>query len=318
MDSGAPPALGRFAWLSIAAAVVTIAMKTVAWRLTGSVGLLSDALESLVNLAGATMTLLMLNVAAKPPDEEHAYGHGKAEYFASFAEGALILAAAAAIAGTAVQRLLDPQPLEQVGFGALVSIGATLVNFLVARVLLQAGRRHHSIALEADAHHLMTDVWTTAGVLAAVALVALTGWNVLDPAIAILVAAQIVWTAVRLMRRSALGLLDSALPPGELAALRQVLSRHEGPEVRFHAVRTRMAGARRFVSMHVLVPGTWTVRRGHDLLEEIEAQVRQVLPHATVFTHLEALEDPASWQDEGLDRPGPARPPGEVDAGASR
>jgi cation diffusion facilitator family transporter len=310
MDSGAPPALGRFAWLSIAAAVVTIVMKTLAWRLTGSVGLLSDALESLVNLVAATITLLMLNVAAKPPDEDHAYGHGKAEYFASGAEGALILLAAGGIAYTAVPRLMAPQPLEQVGLGVLVSIGASLVNFGVARVLLAAGKRYHSIALEADAHHLMTDVWTTAGVLGAVGLVALTGWNLLDPIIALAVAAQIVWTGIQLMRRSALGLLDSALPAEEQGAVRQVLAGHEGPEVRFHAVRTRVAGARRFVSMHVLVPGTWSVRRGHDLLEEIERQVRQVIPHATVFTHLEALEDPASWQDEGLDRPEPETPQG--------
>jgi cation diffusion facilitator family transporter len=308
MDSGAPPALGRFAWLSIAAAVTTIALKMTAWRLTGSVGLLSDAMESLVNLVAAIMTLLMLNVAARPPDEEHAYGHGKAEYFASGAEGALILLAAVGIGWAAVGRLLAPQPLEQVGFGAVVSTAASLVNLAVSRVLLAAGRRHHSIALEADAHHLMTDVWTSAGVLGAIGLVALTGWNVLDPIIAIGVALQIVSTGVQLMRRSALGLLDTALPEPEQAAVRQVLARHEGPEVRFHAVRTRLAGARRFVSMHVLVPGGWTVRRGHDLLEVIEGQVRQALPHATVFTHLEALEDPASWQDEGLDRTAP--PPG--------
>jgi cation diffusion facilitator family transporter len=304
MTSGPPPALGRFAWLSIAAAVTTIALKTVAWSLTGSVGLLSDALESLVNLVAATMTLLMLNVAARPPDEEHAYGHGKAEYFASGAEGALILLAAVGIGWAAVGRLLAPQPLEQVGLGVVVSTAASLVNLGVSRVLMAAGRRHHSIALEADARHLMTDVWTSAGVLVAIGLVALTGWNLLDPLIAIAVALQIVWTGVQLLRRSALGLLDTALTEAEQAAVRAVLARHEGPEVRFHAVRTRMAGARRFVSMHVLVPGAWTVRRGHDLLEEVEAEVRAAIPHATVFTHLEALEDPAAWQDEGLDRTG--------------
>jgi cation diffusion facilitator family transporter len=268
------------------------------------VGLLSDAMESLVNLVAAIMTLLMLNVAARPPDEDHAFGHGKAEYFASGAEGALILLAAAGIGWTAVGRLLSPQPLEQVGLGVVVSCAASLVNLLVSRILMAAGRRYHSIALEADAHHLMTDVWTSAGVLAAIGLVALTGWTILDPIIALAVAAQIVWTGIQLLRRSALGLLDTALAPAELALVKAVLSRHEGPEVRFHAVRTRMAGARRFVSMHVLVPGGWTVQRGHDLLEAIEAEVRGALPHATVFTHLEALEDPASWQDEGLDRPG--------------
>ncbi len=304
MSTGAPPSLGRFAWLSIAAAVATIALKAAAWRLTGSVGLLSDAMESLVNLVAAIMTLLMLNVAARPPDEDHAFGHGKAEYFASGAEGALILLAAAGIGWTAVGRLLSPQPLEQVGLGVVVSCAASLVNLLVSRVLMAAGRRYHSIALEADAHHLMTDVWTSAGVLAAIGLVAATGWTILDPLIALAVAAQIVWTGVQLLRRSALGLLDTALAPAEQALVRAVLARHEGPEVRFHAVRTRMAGARRFVSMHVLVPGGWTVQRGHDLLEAIEAEVRAALPHATVFTHLEALEDPASFQDEGLDRPG--------------
>jgi len=294
--------LRRFAFLSIAAAVVTIGMKTVAWRLTGSVGLLSDALESLVNLVAAIITLVMLIVAARPPDDDHAYGHEKAEYFASGAEGALILLAAVGIGWTAVGRLLNPQPLEQVGWGVVVSTGASLVNLVVSRVLLAASRRHHSIALEADAHHLLTDVWTSAGVLAAIGLVAVTGWNILDPIIALVVAAQIVWTGVRLLRRSALGLLDTALAPEEQAALRAVLARHEGPELKFHAVRTRQAASRRFVSMHVLVPGDWSVRRGHELAEQIEAEVRASLHNATVFTHLEALEDPASFQDQELDR----------------
>jgi cation diffusion facilitator family transporter len=303
--STAAPSLGRFAWLSIGAAVATIALKTAAWWLTGSVGLLSDALESVVNLVAAVLTLGMLTVAARPPDDDHAYGHAKAEYFASGAEGALILLAAGSIAWTAVQRLLAPQPIEQVGLGLAVSVVASLVNLGVSRVLLAAGRRHHSIALEADAHHLLTDVWTSAGVVAAVGLVALTGWQVLDPLIAIVVAANIVWTGVQLMRRSAQGLLDAALAPDEQAALRAVLDRYEGPETRFHAVRTRQAASRRFASMHVLVPGDWTVRRGHDLLERLEAEIRAAIPNATVLTHLEALEDPAAWQDQGLDRTAP-------------
>jgi cation diffusion facilitator family transporter len=294
--------LRRFALLSIAAAVVTIGMKTVAWRMTGSVGLLSDALESLVNLVAAVITLMMLIVAARPPDEQHAYGHEKAEYFASGAEGALILLAACGIAWTAIERLRAPHALEQVGWGVLVSTGASLVNFGVARVLLGAGKRYHSIALEADARHLLTDVWTTAGVLGAIGLVALTGWNILDPIIALVVAAQIVWTGIQLLRRSALGLLDTALAPQEQALLREVLSRHEGPELQFHAVRTRQAASRRFVSMHILVPGDWTVRRGHELAEQIESEVRAVIHNATVFTHLEAIEDPSSFQDQGLDR----------------
>jgi len=306
MEDARPPVrpdLRRFAWLSIAGAVATIGLKTAAYLLTGSVGLLSDAMESGVNLVAAVVTLLMLGVAARPPDEEHAYGHEKAEYFASGVEGALILAAAVAIAWTASRRLLAPQPLEGLGFGLAVSVGASLVNLAVSRVLLAAGRRHHSIALEADARHLMTDVWTSAGVLAAVGLVALTGWQRLDPLIAIAVAVQIVWTGVHLVRRSALGLLDTALPAGEQALVQAALARHAAAGAQFHAVRTRQAGARRFVSMHVLVPGAWTVARGHALLEAIEADVRAALPHAAVFTHLEPVEDPASFEDQALDRP---------------
>jgi cation diffusion facilitator family transporter len=296
------PHLGRFAWLSIAAAIVTIALKLAAWRLTGSVGLLSDAVESFVNLAAAIMALAMITVAARPPDEAHAFGYGKAEYLASGVEGALILLAAGAIAWTAAGRLLHPQPLESAGLGLAISVAASGVNLAVARVLIRVGRRHHSIALEADGHHLMTDVWTSVGVLAGIGLVALSGWLVLDPVVALAVAVQIVWTGVTLVRRSWKGLLDAALSSSELAALQAVLDRHGSDEVRFHAVRTRQAGARRFVSMHVLVPGAWSVSRGHELLERIEDDVRRALPNANVSTHLEAIEDPTSFQDQELDR----------------
>ena len=294
--------LARFAWVSIAAAVATIAMKTAAWLLTGSVGLLSDAAESVVNLAAALTALWMLTLAVRPPDEEHPYGHAKAEYFASGVEGGLILVAAVAIAWTAVGRLLHPRPIAQVGLGLAVSTGASLVNLAVARVLFRAGRQYRSIALEADARHLMTDVWTSAGVLVGIGVVALTGWQWLDPVVALGVAANIVWTGVRLVHRSAQGLLDTALPAAQQEALQAVLARFAGPEVRFHAVRTRQAGARSFVSMHVLVPGDWTVGNGHRLAEEVEREVRAVLPQVTVFTHLESLDDPASFLDEGLDR----------------
>jgi cation diffusion facilitator family transporter len=309
-----PPNLARFAWLSVVAAVVTIGLKPAAWRLTGSVGLLSDAAESLVNLVAAVTTLAMLNVAARPPDEEHPYGHAKAEYFASGVEGGLILVAAAAIAWTAVTRLLHPRPIEQAGIGLVISTGASLVNLGVARILFGIARRHRSIALEADAHHLMTDVWTSAGVLCGIGVVALTGWEWLDPVVALGVAVNIVWSGVRLVNRSAHGLLDTALPAGTQEALRAVLSRFEGPEVRFHAVRTRQAGARNFVSLHLLVPGGWTVGAGHRLAEEVEREIRAVVPQATVFTHLESLDDPASFQDQLLDRgdgevPAPAAPP---------
>jgi cation diffusion facilitator family transporter len=294
--------LTRYAWLSIAAALATILLKGLAWWLTGSVGLLSDALESFVNLAGAIVTLLMLGVAALPEDDNHAFGHTKAEYFASGFEGVLILLAAAAIAVAATDRLIHPQPLQQVGAGLAVSVVASLINFGVARVLLRAGRRYHSIALEADAHHLMTDVWTSAGVLVGVTAVAATGWQWLDPLLALAVAANIVWTGWKLLQRSAEGLMDAALPAEQHQVVVEVLERHRGDGLDYHALRTRQAGARQFVSVHVLVPGAWTVARGHDLAERIEVEIRDLLPRATVTTHIEPLEDAASWHDVGLDR----------------
>jgi len=270
--------------------------------MTGSVGLLSDALESLVNLVAAVLALLMLSVSARPPDEDHAYGHTKAEYFASGAEGVLILVAAVAIGWAAVLRLLEPRALEKVGLGLVVSTFASILNFLAARILLAAGRRYRSIALEADAQHLLTDVWTSAGVLVAVGAVSVTGWQRLDPIIALLVAVNIVRTGVSLVKRSAVALLDVAWAPPEQEVLRSILQKHERPEVKFHAIRTRQAGARRFVSLHVLVPGRWTVAQGHDLSERIESEIRSAVPHSTVETHIEPLEDPASWEDQDLDR----------------
>lgn len=296
------PSLKRFAWLSIAAALATIALKTAAWWLTGSVGLLSDALESGVNLAGALMALAMLTIAAQPPDDDHAFGHGKAEYFASGFEGFLILAAALGIAIAAIDRLLHPQPLAQVGAGLVVSVVASLINFATARALLAAGREHRSITLEADAQHLMADVWTSAGVLVGVSAVALTGWLWLDPLLALLVAANIVWTGWQLLRRSASGLMDVALPAEQHAAVVAVLDGYRQSGIDYHALRSRQAGARSFITVHVLVPGAWTVQRGHDLLERIEADIRAALPHASVFTHLEPIEDPVSAHDIELDR----------------
>jgi cation diffusion facilitator family transporter len=305
--SASRSSLTRFAWLSIGAAVATIGLKAGAYFLTGSVSLLSDALESLVNLVAAVVALLVLTVAARPPDDDHAYGHGKAEYFSSGVEGSLILLAAGSIAITAVGRLLDPQPIQQVGLGLAITVAASLINLAVARVLLQAGRHYHSITLEADAHHLMTDVWTSVGVVAGVAAVALTGWQRLDPIIALVVAANILWAGVRLIRRSALGLLDTALPADERATVVAILDGYAGREgVEYHALRTRQAGSRRFVSVHILVPGSWTVQRGHNLLERIEREVRATLASTTIFTHLEPLEDPESFADQTLDRVAPA------------
>lgn len=295
--------LTRFAWLSIAAAILTIGLKASAYLLTGSVGLLSDALESLVNLVAAIGALVALSIVAKGPDEEHAYGHDKVEYFSSTLEGALVLVAAAAIAWSAIPRLMDPQPIEQVGIGVAVSVVASLINLLVARQLLRAGRANRSIVLEADARHLMADVWTSAGVVIAVIGVAITGWQRIDPIIALVVAANIVWTGITLLRRSFLGLLDTALPAQDLATIKAILERYqERDDIHTHALRSREAGARRFVSFHILVPGWWSVHEGHRLLEEIEEEIEAALPGITVFTHLEALDDPASYADTTLDR----------------
>ncbi len=303
--------LARYAVLSIVGAVCTIGLKTLAYALTGSVGLLSDALESVVNLAAAILALVVLIIAARPADDEHPFGHAKAEYFASGAEGALILAAAAMILLSAADRLVAPQPLTQPGLGMLVAVLASALNYVIARILLAAGRRHESITLVADAHHLMTDVWTTAGVLAGVAAVALTGWLWLDPVVAIAVGLNIVWTGWRLLRQSVDGLMDTSLPPDELAKIVSVLDAWRDRGLRYHALRTRRAGARRFMSVHILVPGAWTVQQGHDVMEQIERQVCERLPNLSVMTHMEPLEDPASWCDTGLDRPPDrARQPG--------
>jgi len=294
--------LTRFAWLAIGAAVVTMALKATAYCLTGSVGLLSDALESLVNLVAAVMALAMLTIAERPPDELHAYGHSKAEYFSSGAEGALIVLAAVSIAWTAVPRLVAPHPLEQLGAGLGVSVLASAVNFGVARILLHAGRKYRSITLEADAQHLLTDVWTSVGVVAGIGAVMLTGWERVDPIIALLVAVNIIWMGVQLLRRSALGLMDTALPLPEQAAVTQVLQQYGAQAIQYHALRTRQAGARKFVSVHVLVPGEWTVQRAHQVLEQLEAAMAAAVPGVHLFTHLEPLNDPTAGHDIALDR----------------
>jgi cation diffusion facilitator family transporter len=296
------PNLTRFAWLSIGAAILTIALKTTAYWLTDSVGLLSDALESLVNLVAAIMALAMLTIAARPADEMHAFGYGKAEYFSSGLEGALILLAAASIAWTAVPRLFAPQPLEHVGIGLGISVLASAINFAVARVLMNAGKEYRSITLEADAHHLMTDVWTSAGVVLGVVAVALTGWVRLDPGVALIVAANILRIGWQLLGRSVRGLMDATLPSAERDAIKRVLNRYESQGIQYHAVRTRQAGTRAFISLHVLVPRDWTVQRGHDLLEQLERDIRSAVPGAQLFTHLEPQGDPAALEDIGLDR----------------
>ncbi|MFB2970174.1 cation diffusion facilitator family transporter [Aerosakkonema sp. BLCC-F183] len=288
--------------LSIGAALLTIGLKAGAYFLTGSVGLLSDAAESVVNLVAAVVATWAVTYAAKPPDEEHSFGHYKAEYFSSGVEGALILVAAASIAAAAWERLLHPQPLEQLSIGLGLSLVATAVNGILALAMLRAGRRLRSITLRADAHHLLTDVWTSVGVIVGLILVPITHWLILDPMIALIVAVNIVWTGVRLLRETALGLLDTAMPLPERQAIADILTRYDSQGVQFHALRTRVAGSRRFVSLHVLVPGAWTVKQGHDLCEEIELAIVRALPGTYIFTHLEPLEDPTSWEDRQLDR----------------
>ncbi|HJR79581.1 MAG TPA: cation diffusion facilitator family transporter [Anaerolineales bacterium] len=295
--------LTRFAWLSIGAAVATITLKAVAYVLTGSVGLLSDAIESLVNLAAASMALSMLIIAARPADESHVYGHSKAEYFASITEGLLILGAATAITNAALDRLLHPRPLEQLGLGLAVSISASTINFLVARKLMSEGKKRNSITLEADAQHLMTDVWTSAGVIGGVGVAGITGWNWLDPLVAIAVALNIIWTGIQLVRRSVAGLMDAALPEQEQTLIQEVMEKYHERGVSFHALRTRQAAARRFISVHILVPGDWTVHDAHHIAEDFETDIRNVLGGVvTVFTHLEPVEDELSMEDIFLDR----------------
>ena len=294
--------LTRYAWLSVLTAIVIILLKVGAYWLTGSIGFLSDALESGANIIAAVITLVALTVAARPPDREHAFGHSKAEYLSSGAEGTLILVAAVVIAVQAVQRLFDPQPLAQVGLGVAVSAVAAAINFGVARVLLRAGTRHRSAALTADADHLLTDVWTSLGVIVAVALVGLTGWLWLDPIIGLLVALQIILTGLKLMRLSINGLLDASLPLDEVARVTGILDGYSPRGIGYHALRTRQAGAQRFVSFHLLVPGSWSVQQGHELLEEIERDIRHQLEPVNVLGHIEPSEDPVSLEDDALFR----------------
>lgn len=294
--------LTRYAWLSIGAAVVTITLKATAYFLTGSVGLLSDALESTANLAAAIVALITLSIVTRPANDEFTFGYSKIEYFASGFEGGMILLAAAGIVITALPRLFHPQPLEQLGIGLAISVVASLINLGVSLVLMRAGKQHGSITLEADARHLMTDVWTTVGVLAGIALVWITGYLRLDPIIAMLVAVNILYTGYRLLRRSGRGLMDVALPRDELASIKAILESHQDEGVKYHALRSRQAAARKFLAVHLLVPGDWTVRRGHQLAEQIEQQVLAAVPNANIVTHIEPIEDPISLEDAPLDR----------------
>lgn len=295
--------LKKFIYLSIAAAIATIALKSFAWYLTDSVGLLSDALESCVNLVAAIIALVMITIAEKPADEEHAFGHGKAEYFSSAIEGGMIILAAFSIIWAAIPRVIHPQPLENVGIGSLIAIGASAINLVVALILLKNGQKNNSITLEADGKHLMTDVYTSAGVLAGIGLVKLSGWLVLDGIVAIGVALNILWAGYKMIRRSAMGLLDAGIPEADYLKLVKTLESLKLQNIEYHSLLTRQSGQRKFIELHVLVPGQWTIQEGHNSAEKIEKDIRDLFDGpVTVFTHLEPKEDPVSMDDIGIDR----------------
>jgi cation diffusion facilitator family transporter len=284
--------------MSIVVSVVVFGMKMSAWWATGSVGLLSDALESTVNIVAAVVALFALRTAMKPADKLHHFGRGKAEYFSASIEGFMILLAALIIVYTAVERIITPRELEQIGWGLTISTVAALINGGAALILLRAGKLHRSPVLVADGKHLMTDVWTSAGVIVGVGLVVVTGWNRLDGIVALAVGLNIIVTGVNLLRSSTAGLMDKALSDEDHLKIVKVLTKYESDEVKFHELQTREAGRQRFVSMHVLVPGAWTIQKGHDLSEELEADIIAELPNTLVTTHVEPLEDERSWADQ--------------------
>lgn len=306
--------LVRLMWLSIGAAVVTIALKLAAAAVTGSVGFLSDAMESLVNLAAASVGLWAVRTAARPPDLVHHFGHGKAEYLSAAVEGSLIFVAAAAIVWTSVERLIDPVPIEQPGIGLALSSLAALVNLVVGAILLRVGRRMRSIAVEADGRHLLTDVVTSVGVLVGIALVAVFEWYALDPIVALLVAANILYTGYGLLDRSVTGLLDAAIPDDQMQRVEAVLDefRRRQP-VDFHALRSREAGRQRFVYVHLLVPDEWSVKRSHDLANELSNAIAAALTGAHTFVHVEPIDDPSSYDHAYVPARASTSPPQDDD-----
>ena len=289
--------LSRFALISIGASLLTMGLKTVAFLLTGSIGLLSDAIESIVNLVGSSFAFVMLRVAERPADKDHSYGHSKAEYFASALEGFLIFIAAGSIIYTAIQRLLNPGPLQQLGFGLILSTGASVINLIVGQLLIKKGKKHNSISLEADGHHLMTDVWTSVAVVLGLLVVVLTGWTRLDPIVAILVAVNILWTAYSLLKRSFEGFMDVAIPEEDLVKLMAVIGQYRAKGIEFHAIRTRQAARICFLSVHMLLKGDVSLHDAHHVAEDFESDLKKVLPHLVITTHLEPIDDTISVED---------------------
>lgn len=297
MTSQTRPDLTRYGWLAVATAVFTIVLKSGAYLLTGSAGLLADAAESIVNLVAAIVALIALKVAAKPADKNHHFGHSKAEYFSAAVEGVMIFVAAGSIIVFAVIRLFNPQPLEQLGIGIAISLVATVANGVVGVVLMRAGRLHNSITLRADGKHLMTDVYTSVGVAVGIVLVIVTGWTILDPLLAIAVGINILWAGYGLVKESTEGLMDISLPKEENTRLQEILDEHTSETMAFHALRTRESGSRKFMEMHMLVPGAWTVLQGHDAMEDLIDEIREEFPDLWVTGHLEPIEDPRSYED---------------------
>lgn len=289
-----------FARLSVLAALLTIGVKTVAFWMTDSVSLLSDALESCINLVAAVLVLQTLRYAARPPDSDHMYGHEKAQFFAAAVEGTLILAAAGGILAAAFSRFFSPSPLMQVHIGVMLSGAAGVLNLVVGLILLWAAKRLHVPALKADGQHLLTDFYTSVGVIVGLVLMRFTGAAWIDPVVAALLGLLISVTGIRLIRESVDGLMDKSIPKEHITAIEQILQSYALQKVDYHALRTRQSAGSCFISLHLLVPGVWTVQRGHDLADEVEHRIKAHIPKANVFTHIEPVDDPSSFEDIDL------------------
>jgi cation diffusion facilitator family transporter len=291
----------NIALLSVLASIVTLILKFGAYWITGSVGLLSDALESFVNLAASVVAVIALTIAFRPANEKYAYGHDKAEYFSSGLEGGLILVAAAGIIYSALSRLANPVQLENLAWGVGISVAAGMINLVVARIMLRAARHFDSIALEGDARHLMTDVWTSVGVITAICIIMLRpDWVILDPVIAIVVALNITRSGVSLIKRSMKGLMDAALPDHEIKIVEDSIRKHSGEHTEYHGLRSRKSGSRRFIDFHLLLPGDKTIKQGHSICCLIEKDIENKLPNSQVTIHVEPEEDKSSWDGHRL------------------
>lgn len=286
----------KYVYYSITASLITLGLKFGAWAMTDSVGLLSDALETVVNLTAGILALAAISISLKPADESHAYGHGKAEYFSSGAEGMLIIFAALGIVYAAINRFLNPSELTELGPGLFLALASSVINYITAKVMLRAAKQFDSITLEADAKHLLTDVWTSIGLVAGLGvLLVFPEWDLIDPIIACIMAANIVWTGLDLIKRSIKGLMDDSLPEKEVELIAHAIEKHVGDSGIYHGLRTRKSGPRRFIDFHLLIPGDCTVKQSHDLCLLIEQAIWEHMQGAQITIHVEPVEDQASW-----------------------